>query len=82
MSRLALRSRCEAVPVLVCRYPWAILAVVLVLSLVALAQLIDLRTGKLQLRVDPSDEQLLGQANEGWEFYQSARRLFGSVHRA
>ena len=78
MSRLALRSRCEAVPVLVCRYPWAILAVVLVLSLVALAQLIDLRTGKLQLRVDPSDEQLLGQANEGWEFYQSARRLFGN----
>jgi len=49
-----------------------------VLSLVAVGQLIDLHTGKLQLRVDPSDEQLLGQANEGWEFYQSARRLFGN----
>lgn len=78
MSSRALRSRCEAVPVLVCRHPWAILAVVLVLSLIALAQLIDLRTGKLQLRVDPSDEQLLGQANEGWKFYQSARHLFGN----
>jgi predicted RND superfamily exporter protein len=78
LSNPRLLSRCEALPGLVCRHPGAIVIAVLVLSLVALAQIIDPRSGELRLRVDPSDERLLGQTNEGWEFYQSARRLFGN----
>jgi predicted RND superfamily exporter protein len=71
-------STCQSLPTLICRHPWAIVAAVLVLSLAALAQIVDIRTGEVRLSVDPSDERLLGHNNEGWEFYQSARRQFGN----
>jgi predicted RND superfamily exporter protein len=71
-------SRIAVIPGLVCRFPGAVLALVLFVSLLALAQIVSLRTGELQLKVDPSEERLIGEENESWEFYQSARHLFGN----
>ena len=67
-----------AFPALICRLPGTMVAVVLVLFLIALAQIIDFRTGEIQLKVDPSEERLLGSNHEGWEFYQYARHIFGN----
>lgn len=63
---------------LICRFPGTIVAAVLLLSIVALAQIVDFRTGELQLVVDPSEERLLGSNHEGWKFYQDTRRIFGN----
>lgn len=71
-------SSCAALPGLICRFPGAIVAAVLVLFLLAVVQIVDPRTGELQLRVDPSEERLLGVNHEGLEFYQLARRIFGN----
>ena len=70
--------RCAALPGLICRFPGTIVTVVLILFLLSLVQIVDLHTGELQLRVDPSEEGLLGEDHEGWEFYQFARRIFGN----
>jgi predicted RND superfamily exporter protein len=63
---------------LICRFPGAVVAAVFLISLLALVQIVDPRTGELQLRVDPSEESLLGPNYEGLAFYQFARRLFGN----
>jgi len=65
-------------PALVCRSPGIIVAAVFVAFLIALAQIIDFRTGDIQLKVDPSEELLLGPDHEGWEFYQYTRSMFGN----
>jgi len=71
-------SRCAALPGLICRFPGAVVAAVFLISLLALVQIVDPRTGELQLRVDPSEERLLGPNHEGLAFYQFARRVFGN----
>ena len=69
---------CKAVPVLICRYPKAIVGLVFTLFLLALLQIYNPFTGELHVKVDPSEQALLGQDHEGWAFYQFARRNFGS----
>ena len=71
-------SRCAALPAVICRFPGAMVSVVLVLFIIALTQLIDFRTGELQLSVDPSEERLLGSDHESWQFYQNTRLIFGN----
>jgi predicted RND superfamily exporter protein len=51
---------------------------VLILFLLALTQIIDPRTGEVKVRVDPSEQALLGLNHEGWEYYQFTRRIFGN----
>ena len=69
---------CKTVLVLICHYPRAIVAAVLILFLLALLQIYNPYTGELKVRVDPSEQALLGLNHEGGEFYQLARRNFGS----
>jgi predicted RND superfamily exporter protein len=70
--------RCQALPVLICRRPKAIVIAVLIVFLIALLQIIDPRTGEIQVRVDPSEQALLGLNHAGWEYYQQIRRIFGN----
>lgn len=68
----------RAITVLICHYPWTIVGTVLILFLLSMLQIYNPYTGELKLRVDTSEQALLGQNHEGWEFYQLARRNFGS----
>ncbi|MDH5613363.1 MAG: MMPL family transporter, partial [Gammaproteobacteria bacterium] len=68
----------KTVLVLICHYPRFIVAVVLVLFLLALLQIYNPYTAEFKVKVDPSEQALLGLDHEGWEFYQLARRNFGS----
>ena len=68
----------KTVLVLICHYPRFIVAAVLVLFLLALLQIYNPYTGELKVKVDPSEQVLLGLDHDGWEFYQLARRNFGS----
>jgi predicted RND superfamily exporter protein len=67
-----------ALPTLICRFPGTIVGTVVALSLLALLEIVNPRTGEFQIRVDPSEQALLGPNHEGWEFYQFARGLFGT----
>lgn len=69
---------CRSIPVLICRYPRTIVGAVLILLLLAILQIYNPFTGELKVRIDPSEQALLGPNNEGWEFYQFAIRNFGS----
>ncbi len=71
-------SYCVSVPVLICRRPGVIVGIVLSLFLLALLQIYNPQTGELQIKIDPSEQALLGQDHEGWEFYQFSRRIFGN----
>ena len=70
--------RCHALPALICDRPVAIIIAVLILSLLAVLQIVNPRTGEIHARVDPSEQALLGENHEGWEFYQFARHTFGN----
>jgi predicted RND superfamily exporter protein len=70
--------RWETIPGLVTRHARSLLAIILVITVLALLQLIDIRTGELQLGIDPSVERLLAPDDEAYLYYQSARRIFGS----
>jgi len=69
---------CKTVLVLICNYPRFIVVAVLALFLLALLQIYNPYTGESKVRVDPSEQALLGLNHEGWEFYQLSRRNFGS----
>ncbi len=58
--------------------PWVVLSVLLMTSALALAQLVDLGTGELLLRLDPSTNRLLPEDDEDKIFYDYVRKLFGS----
>lgn len=62
----------------IARHPWPVLAGVALLSAIALAGLVDLRTGALRLTVDPSPESLLPTGGPEREVYERVRRMFGS----
>ncbi|MCK5360147.1 MAG: MMPL family transporter, partial [Gammaproteobacteria bacterium] len=74
-GRLSLHT---AFSVLICRMPGTIVVAVVVLFLLALTQIIDLRNGDIQLKVDMSEVHLLGADHEGWKFYQQTRKTFGN----
>ena len=71
-------QNCQAIPLFICRRPGLIVSIILVLTLLAIVQIVDPRTGEFLIRVDPSEQALLGTKHEGWEFYQFARRVFGN----
>jgi predicted RND superfamily exporter protein len=60
------------------RHARATLVVVALITVAALHGIVDLRSGALRLRVDPSIDQLLPQGDEERAFYERARQLFGS----
>lgn len=67
----------KSIPGLVCHYPKIIVGTVLILFLLAIFQIYNPLTGELSVKVDPSEQALLGHDHEGWEFYQFARNNFG-----
>ena len=68
----------ERLPTLVIRYSRWLLAAVAVITVCAVLQLVDVRSGAVTLQIDPSVERLLAQDDAAYRFYQSARRIFGS----
>ena len=48
------------------------------LTLLAVTQLVDLQTGHFRLEIDPSANRLLSEHNPAKQFYDQARRMFGS----
>ena len=60
--------------------PWTTLFITLVLSALATWQIVDLETGKLRLRVDPSPNQFLPQEDE--EIRKTYTPEFLEVHKA
>lgn len=59
-------------------HPGRILAVVLALTLLALAGLVDPRSGEFRLSIDPSVNRLLPEDDPDRRFYEHIRRVFGS----
>ncbi len=68
----------EAIPVLVTRHARLLLVVIAIITGLSILQLVDIETGELKLRIDPSVERLLSPDDEAYRYYQSARRIFGS----
>ncbi len=62
----------------VTRHALAVLAALLGLTIVAVAQIVDLRSGSLLLGFDPSVSALFPKESPGREYYEYVRRLFGS----
>jgi len=60
------------------RYAGWILVVSTLLTALAASRIVDLRTGEVLLRVDPSADRLLPEGDESRAFYDRVRRLFGS----
>jgi predicted RND superfamily exporter protein len=63
---------------LLVRHPFAFLVGVLLVSVVAAAQLVDLRTGEILFYVDPSVDRLMPDSGPEREFYDDMSRRFGS----
>lgn len=57
---------------------WGILVAAIVITAIAISQIVDLQSGKIQLRIDPSIDRLLSQSDERVQFYHKTRRIFGS----
>lgn len=68
----------EAIPALITRHARLLLGVVIILTGLAILEIVDVRTGKIHLEIDPSVERLLAPDDEAYLFYQAARRIFGS----
>jgi hydrophobe/amphiphile efflux-3 (HAE3) family protein len=58
--------------------PWLTLLVLGAVTLLALAQVVDPRSGEILLEIDPSENRLLPEKSEAKAFYDFARRAFGS----
>ena len=68
----------EAIPSMVTRHARLLVVVIVVITGLSITQLVDIKTGELKLRIDPSVERLLAPDDEAYLYYQSARRIFGS----
>jgi len=68
----------EVIPSLVTRHARLILVMIVILTGLAIPQLVNIRTGEIRLRIDPSLERLLAPNDEAYRYYQQARRIFGS----
>ena len=62
----------------VTRRPGWVLTVVVAITAVSVARIVDVRTGELRIAFDPSTNALLPEGDEGRRFYDYVRRLFGS----
>ena len=70
--------RWKLIPDLISRHTHPILLIVAAVTLLAILQLVDVTTGRIQIQVDPSAERLLAADDEANKFYQSSRRIFGN----
>ncbi len=68
----------QTIPALVTRYAHQIVIGIILLTGLAILQLVDISSGKIKLQIDPSVERLLAEDDEAYQFYQSTRRIFGS----
>jgi predicted RND superfamily exporter protein len=59
-------------------HPVAVICLALLATVASFHGLVDLRTGKLRLEIDPAVERLLPEGDEERQFYGRARALFGS----
>src|SRR5512134_2845880 len=55
-----------------------VLAAVALVTLAALAGILDPRSGRVRLEVDPSVERLLPEGDDERRFFDRARQLFGA----
>ena len=62
----------------VTRHPVLVLVALGLATLVALQGLVDLRTGRPRVEVDPAIDRLLPEGDDERRFYDHARELFGS----
>ncbi len=62
----------------VTRHAWAVLAALLGLTVLSVAQIVDFGTGEVQIRFDPSTGALFPKEDPAIDYYQYVRRLFGS----
>jgi predicted RND superfamily exporter protein len=58
--------------------PGWVLAVVVAVTVVALGGIVDFRTGRIRIEIDPSVERLLPEGDEARVFYDRIQRTFGS----
>ena len=63
---------------LIARSTALVLLISAVLTVLAVTRLVDLHTGHLRLEIDPSANRLLPEHNPAKQFYDRARRTFGS----
>lgn len=59
-------------------YSWSILVAAIVITAIAIPQIVNLQTGKLRIEIDPSIDRLLSQSDEDVQYYHKIRRIFGS----
>jgi predicted RND superfamily exporter protein len=59
-------------------HPWLMLGVLVALTALAAARLVDSSTGRFRLEIDVSMNRLLPEGDEGKEYYDFVRRVFGS----
>jgi predicted RND superfamily exporter protein len=57
---------------------WLMLAMLVVLTGLAVIQIVDLQTGRILLEIDPSENRLLPEGDESKEFYDFVRKAFGN----
>lgn len=63
---------------LVSRYTGLLLALITLLTLLAMGQIIDPATGQLKLNIDPSANRLIAEDSPSKQFYNRTRETFGS----
>src|SRR5512134_2157282 len=63
---------------LVTDHAWLVLLAAALVSLVALHGLVDLRSGRVRIEVDPSIARLLPEGADERNFYDRAKEMFGS----
>ncbi len=59
-------------------HPWLVVLATMALWALGFSQIFDLRTGELNLRIDPSPNRFLPEGDEAKEFYDYVRLAFGS----
>ncbi len=59
-------------------FPVVLLVVLLALTIVAMHGIVDLRTGEVRLAIDPALDRLLPEGDDERQFYDRARKIFGS----
>jgi hydrophobe/amphiphile efflux-3 (HAE3) family protein len=57
---------------------WLMLALFIGLTGLALAQIVEFRTGRFLLEIDPSENRLLPEGDESKQFYDFVRKAFGN----
>ncbi|MEN8801157.1 MAG: efflux RND transporter permease subunit [Thiogranum sp.] len=68
----------KRIPDLISRHTLPILLIVASITVLALVQIVDVTSGRIQIQIDPSAERLLAADDEANVFYETTRRVFGN----